>query len=272
MTISKIREEIRKACTRLGMTFDKKGYVNYHEENLISTVVNWNVIKRELANGNKLKPDEDGIIKFNAVHSSSALCVNNFAQVKANVRNFSFMNHSNFKEATFHKKLPTGLSLVNFDFYLKNKTCVIGIESKFTEILKSKIPNSEDRLSRYKDRKGLDYLPNEFFTLIQKYIDCDKKLNLDVAQLIEQSISLIKHSNETSKSPILVYIYWQPTNWQNIDKYLKHIEELSIFKNEIEQFIPFTYMSYIDFWKQYETIEIFRESIKVIKNRYELRI
>ena len=54
------------------MKFDSKGYVNSNEENLIDQFDNWDEIKNEIEGGRwgELKPNSNGVIKFNAVHSS----------------------------------------------------------------------------------------------------------------------------------------------------------------------------------------------------------
>ena len=86
--------------------------------------------------------------KFNAIHSSSALAVNNFAPFKEQFDSLSFMNYSNFIEASFEKKLPTGISTPNLDFYLETKFEIIGIEAKFTEHLSKKLPNYKENLTQ----------------------------------------------------------------------------------------------------------------------------
>ena len=77
-------DKIIKHVKTRGMKPDRKGYVKSNQENLIGKFNNWNEIHFEFdkGQGSELKPDSSGIIKFNAIHSSSALCVNNFAPFK----------------------------------------------------------------------------------------------------------------------------------------------------------------------------------------------
>lgn len=279
------REEIInnliKHFNELGVNTNSQGYVLNNEDNLITQFNNWSIIKNEIGNGNgsELKPDNNGVIKFNASYSSSALCVNNFAPFKEMNDKFSLFNYSGFIEATFEKKLPTNISTPNLDFYLESAYEVIGIESKFIEVLENKLPNKN--LSKYIDRKQeLSYLPDSFFKILEFYLCKDIKMNLDVAQLIKHSIALIKRSTSKYKfvlnailvKPILIYIYWQPNNWYNFEIYRKHEDEIREFKKLIKDYLIFIPISYLEFWKCYENDNTFGAHIKKVKNRYCISI
>ncbi len=282
MTKQDVIDIIIKHCQNLNP--NNKGYVEKNNENDINLIYkfdNWQEIKKELGEGqgSELKEDKDGVIKFNAVHSSSALCVNNFAPFKQNKDKFAFLNYTDFTEATFEKKLPTGMrgTPPHLDFYLETKYEVIGFESKFTEILNNKKPDKDDNLKKYQDRKNkLDYLSDTFFDVIQYYIDFKDKMYLDVAQLIKHSIGLIKRGTSMYKfilnailvQPILVYIYWQPKNWYNFEVYRKHADEINDFKEKIQRHLIFIPISYLDFWKLYENDRTFGEHIDKVKARY----
>ena len=141
MTISRCKTPLEKAIEAHQTDYLKHknvvdGYLVSAKDNLIEPFPNcWEQIEREFneGDGNELKPKEGKKPKFCAVYSSSALCVNNFVPFKEHHAELSFLNYSGFDEARFEKKLSTGISFPNLDFYLENKTTVIGIESKFTE-------------------------------------------------------------------------------------------------------------------------------------------
>jgi hypothetical protein len=269
-----IIQKITAHCKNLELNPDDKGYVNSFHNNLINNFGNWLEIQQELnkGQGSEMKPDRYGIIKFKAVHSSTALCVNNFAPFKQYLNKFLFLENSDFSEASFEKKLPTGISTPNLDFYLESSKVIIGFESKFTEILNKKFPNYNDNLKKYLNRNELHYLPREFNKLIQYYIYYQDELYLDVSQLIKHSIGLIRSSHSKSVQPGLVYIYWQPVNWYDFELYRKHESEIREFKNQIEKYVQFTPLSYLEFWKLYEFNSLFRSHIKMVKNRYEIFI
>lgn len=276
MSNSKIQDEIIKKAEEFGLNPNAKGYVASNTDDLISTVDSWDEIKEELSNGqgSELKPDKNGIMKFNAVHSSSALCVNNFGLLKSRLSKFTFLNYSNFNEATFEKKLPTRISTPNLDFYLENEKVLIGIESKFTETLKKKLPNEGGNLEKYLNRKELEYLPKSFQKIIESYIASTEKTHLDVAQLIKHSIGLINASQKKDNypNPVLVYIYWLPANWVNFDIFKQHNIEIDEFKNSINEYIDFVPMSYLEFWNHYGVEPTLKESICEMRKRYEFKI
>lgn len=270
MNTSHLRSAIFNHSVAIGLSPNSTGYVSTVEENLINQFDNWSEITTELENGNGNELHG----KFRAVHSSTALCVNNFAPFKHRKDSFSFLGHSDFSEATFEKKLSTGISTPNLDFYLQNVLTTIGIESKFIETIDKKLPHIN--LDKYLDRKELYYLPQGFSDILRHYIDSKEKMHLDVAQLIKHSIGLINKSrcknNEPNRTPVLVYLYWLPTNWSNVQLFLDHEAEIKEFQKQIRSFIQFVPMSYLEFWEQYEKDQTFGKHIGQVKARYAMVI
>lgn len=278
VSAEKLKSIIANRCLEIKMNLNN-GYVPSNEENLIDLFQNWSEIKNELSNGSGSELNN----KFNAVHSSSALCVNNFAPFKLYKDNITFLGFSNFIEATFEKKLPTSLGGTppNLDFYLETQHEIIGIESKFLETIDGKAPNKDNNLSPYlKNITKLSYLPEGFIELLKKYDTDDKKQQLDIAQLLKHSIGIIHRSktkykyflNSMFTKPVLVYIYWQPQNWFNIDIYCNHENEIIQFLDGIRKFITFIPISYLEFWKTYENDSRYSEHIGKMKERYLITI
>lgn len=283
MNKQEVLKKIIQHSQTLKMKLDKKGYVKTNEDNLVNPFVNWGKIKKELGGGQggELIPDKNGIIKFNSAYSSSALCVNNFAPFKKDYEKFTFLNYSDFIEASFEKKLPTGISTPNLDFYLETKYEVIGFESKFTEHLSPKQPNYGKNLEKYLKNPKLNYLSSSFHdNLIGHYVDTNEKLHLDVSQLIKHGIGIRNKAQSKYKfilngmltNPILVYIYWQPINWYNFDIFRKHADEIEAFKKLSKPFFTFISMSYLDFWKIYENDRFFGSHINNMKERYLIEL
>jgi hypothetical protein len=270
MNTSDFRSAIINHSVAIGLRPNSTGYLSTVEENLIGKFDNWSEITTELENGNGNELHG----KFRAVHSSTALCVNNFAPFKHRKDSFSFLGHSDFSEATFEKKLSTGISTPNLDFYLQNELTTIGIESKFIETIDKKLPNIN--LDKYLDRKELSYLPQGFSDVLRHYIGCQEKMHLDVAQLIKHSIGLINRSqcknDEPNRTPVLVYLYWLPTNWSNVQLFLDHEAEIKDFQEQIRSFVQFVPMSYLELWEQYEKDQTFGQYIGQVKARYGMVI
>jgi hypothetical protein len=255
----------------LGYKSDEKGYLTANEENLLEMYPNWDEIKKELTegDGDELKR------KFRAVHSSSALCVNNFALVKQHKNNVSLFGETGFSETVFEKKFPTFLrNPVNLDFYLENDNSRIGIESKFTEILQPALPK-EKNLEAYIDHKKLpEELRQSFNNVIKYYLDCKEKMHLDAAQLIKHliALSLIADGNP-DKTTKLIYLYWLPLNYRDMKIYQKHGDELETFKALIKDCrLPFESYSYFDLWDMALENEVLADILKKIKDRYKFTI
>lgn len=266
---------IIKLREKSNLVTDEKGYVisMNPEDNLYKILDNWNEIKDEIGKGQGSELIiKNGRMKFCALHSSSALCVNNFALFKQNFKNSSFLQNSNFTEAVFEKKLSTGISTPNLDFYLENTDTIIGIESKFTEYLSPKMENTKENLCKYFMREELSFLPRLFDSIILNYINCSDKMYLNVAQLIKHSIGLLK--NKGDREAILVYIYWEPKSWDINGEYQKihsqHKAEIEDFSKRINKFITFKHLSYTEIWENYNDYNIDARDIITIKEKYSI--
>ena len=262
---------IHKQLQKLGLILDQKGYLKKSEDNILQIVNEWSTIKNELSSGqgSELKPNKNGVIKFNAAHSSSALCVNNFAHFKEYPHQSSLLQFRNFEVIQFEKKLHTGISKPNLDLYLETSAEVIGVESKFTEHLCPKKPNKN--LDKYINRSELVYLPSSFNEILWHYIDEKRKYYLDVAQLIKHAIGLRRTSERiNSKKPVLVYIYWLPENSHDFAAFHKHQNEINEFQARISKFVDFYHLSYIKYWSSQELH--FPEIVASIKQRYLVNI
>lgn len=227
------------------------GYVLDNSNNLIDGV-DIDLFQNDLiqGSGNELKS------KFNALYSSSALAVNNFAIVKKHISDFRFLDYKDFYDARFERQFKTGLGGTppNLDFAIENKDTVIAFESKYLEPLDKKTVVFKDSYNI----SNLDYLDDYWFSLIQKYQGND--LYLDVAQLIKHSIGLINYKRITKKNIILVYIYWIPDNYDKYSEYSIHSKELVDFSNRLNNRndLKFVSLTYDQFWDSYDNSIVFK--------------
>jgi len=265
---------------------DEKGYLAHPQDNLIEPFPHWEQIKKEFneGKGSELKRSGGKPPKFLSVRSSSALCVNNFAPFKAHGSKLSFSDYSGFDETRFEKEQPTGLdgTQPHLDFYLENKTTIIGIESKFTEYFVPKRPNHptkhqdptksrKNNLEKYCNKKELNYLPKGFQeSIIEHYFADNEPQHLDVAQLIKHTIGLL--NNRREKKVVLVYLYWEPLNPTVDNLFVEHRRDIEKFKSLMERFIKFVPWSYPEFWKLYENEDLLKEHIRKVRDRYEFEI
>ena len=276
-----VEKKIESHCSSLGIVFDSDRRVSLPELNLVAPFDHWGSIVDEInsGQGNELKTDKGKKPKFCSIYSSSCLCVNNFAEFRGLASNISLFGESGFGKVQFEKKLNTGISRPNLDLLLENERTIIGIESKYTELLRPKLPNWNYKprlgnLSNYLNRKNeLDAMPEGFATqVLEYYIEKSKKLNLDVAQLIKHVLGLISFSKETKKTAKLVYIYWEPENAQGLAIFQKHRQEIGEFEEVVSPFIGFHSISYPEFWNEYEKNENLSGTIEKVRKRYSFAI
>ncbi len=236
------------------------GYVNLWTDNLVSGL-DTEAIEADLAKGNGNELDS----KFRAVHSSSALCVNHFGILKdAHLSSkFTLLGETGFSSVAFEKKMPTGLGGTppNLDAFFENENCIIGIESKYTEHFTKKKSKFADSYN-----KSNLTLPDEFWSLKTKYENTSHYL--DTAQLLKHTIGLL--NNRQGKKAKLLYIYWLPVDYKNHKECVDHINELEIFKREMNTIPGFEFeaMSYLEFWDKYRNSEEIGKHISIVEARY----
>lgn len=259
----KTRKQFEKAITEKCAKPNVKGYFLNNSDNLLDGITE-DLYQEDLmsGSGNELKS------KFNAVFSSSALAVNNFAIVKKHLSDFKFFEYSDFFNPRFERQFKTGLrgAPPNLDFTIENKDVVIAFESKYLETLEKKKVKFADSYNI----ENLDYLNDFWFDLIKRYQDLN--LNLDVAQLIKHSIGLLNHRRRNPhQKVVLVYLYWTPENFNDVPNFKTHEKELLKFKKDIEKCknLEFISLSYNEFWKLYDN-SFFNEHFNKMRHRYKL--
>lgn len=242
-------------------TANKKGYLDHFKDNLNSTIL-LDDFKTDLENGD----GNELYGKFQALHSSSALCVNFFGFFKRHLDKFTVFGEKDFMEnAQFEKKLPTGISRPpNLDFYLENKKYIIGFESKFLETLTQKKP----KISPTYSDELLFPIDKGFIEIVNHFRENNKKSYLDTAQLIKHSIGLVK--NKGDKKVKLIYIYWEPLNAEEFPEYKQHKAELEEFSELIKHIggVEFHHTTYFEFYSKFVTDNIFKQHLENFKDKY----
>jgi hypothetical protein len=262
----KTRKLFEHVITKKSDKPNKNGYVLNNSDNLLNGL-SLDLFQDDLmqGSGNELKS------KFNAVFSSSALGVNNFAIVKQELDKFEFLGESNFTKAQFERQFSTGLGGAppNLDFTIENDKTIIAFESKYLEPLE----RTEVKFTESYNKENLNYLDSFWFDLMNKYRN--DKLYLDIAQLIKHSIGLINYKKTRPiQKMILVYIYWTPKNYKEYIEYIDHQKELNEFTDALKQQndIEFISMTYRHFWTENSKTKELKDHFDKVKKRYDLEI
>jgi len=246
---------------------DTKGYIDTSKHNFLRPEWMELIIKDyEKGGGKELE------LKFRAVHSSAALVANNFARFKKEPLQLSILGQSGFHYLKFEKQLPTGLrgTPPNLDVFLENKDFCVAIESKFLETLSLKKPHFSTSYSK----ERLAHCEPQWWGFVESAPDTPEAY-LDTAQLVKHYLGLIYHfkKNKIDKKPILLYLYWNPTNALEIEEYQKHDQELKEFKTKVAgSGVEFKSMSYTELWETWSKEPSVVEHARHLMERYSVEI
>lgn len=249
---------------------DENGYVDRPEQNLLPGVTvdqfvadldqgSGSELEHRTMNGKEIKP------KFCAVHSSSALAVNTFAPFKDDFSSLTLCGAEGFDYMKFEEKVETGLGGTppNLDLLVRNEKCVVGIESKFLEILTPKKPEFS---ASYK-RSAFPHVEDCWWQLLEQARDKRKPQRLDIAQLIKHYLGLKNQCAD--RDIILLYLFWEPNNWHDFSEYREHRAELAaMLYGTDDGSTRFLAQSYPELWQEWDRQDIMTEHVANLRQRY----
>jgi len=244
---------------------DAQGYAVRAELNLIPGVLLEEVrADLEQGTGNELEG------KFRAAHSSSALAVNTFGPWRNHPERLSLRGKTGFESLQFERKCPTGLGGFppNLDVLIEGSHLVIGVESKFLEILAPKQP----KFAASYTRENLPRMEENWAAWMDEMKKGPKQY-LDAAQLVRHYLGLRNQPEFKGKKIVLLYLFWEPRNWKEFAEYRTHRKELEVFREKVKgSEIAFIWMTYPQLWKQWETLGLYPDHVRELRKRYGLAI
>jgi len=215
----------------------------------------------EEGDGNELE------LKFRAVHSSSALVANHFARFKKDPGQLVILDHSGFNCVDLEKKLPTGLEGIppNLDVFFENRNVSIALESKLLETLSPEVLSFDPKY----DKKDLPYCEPQWLDFI-KPASSSPKTYFHIAQLVKHYLGLINYTQgKPNHKPILLYLYWEPVNAQQIKEYQIHRMEVNNFRDRVVgSRVEFISMSYPELWEAWSKETILADHARKLIDRY----
>lgn len=247
---------------------DEKGYVTHAADNLL-TGVDFEALEADYTqgSGNELAG------KFRAVHSSAALVANNFGPWKQTPAKMWLCGYTEFQTLTFEAKCPTGLKGTppNLDALLEGESIVIGVESKFTEYLRPKVPFFPPSYRR----ENLPLIEDAWWEILTATRSEEKKQHLDVAQLIKHYLGLRRHTVNSQQNAILLYLFWEPTNWADFEIFQQHRAEITKFASQVaDTTLQFEAQSYLELWQTWtkQLARPYQSHLDAVRSRYEVTI
>lgn len=257
------------AARKLGTRFGDNGYASALDDNLLPGIT------RDLFEpdfragaGNELTGDRP---KMFAVHSSSVLAVNTFARWRLAPSSLVLHGMVGFESLCFEATFPTGLrgTPPHLDVRLDGSPGRLLVESKLTEFLAPKAASFKAAYGTIKDTRTQSPWYEEYRRL---KLQPARYTWLDAAQLVRHYFGLA--CQPTDRPITLLYLFWEPLDWQLYEPYEHHREELVRFAESVRgDRIRFSFQSYPELWLSWQGLDKptwLKEHLKNLRNRYEV--
>lgn len=209
--------------------------------------------------------------KLFAVHSSAALVVNTFAPFRSAPESLRLAGRSGFTFVCFEKKLRTGLGGTppNLDLFAVGSEAVLAVESKFTEVLSEKAANFSESYARLVSDLADWRWEEMFHSLCERP---ERFRHLDAAQLVKHYLGIRHSLADESQPKLLVYLFWEPSNWPGVPAFAQHRREVLEFSMAVAGGeVEFTAVSYQELWGQWEEERVFEgaeDRLRYLRDRY----
>ncbi len=288
-TLESSKRAIRQAYwASKGMSLpDTSGdcYINYAESveaNLIPGVFfSESREDYELGKGSELIGRKGQPPKMSAMFSSSALVVNTFGPWRTDPSTLRLKSYPAFQSLRFEAACPNGLKQYSpratdphLDVLLKSPDVVLGIESKCVEYLLPK----EAAFSKTYDKISDERSCSRWFQYIEVLrVNSRQYHYLDVSQLIKHALGLsYTYAGKQQGSPALLYLFWEPTNWNNFDEFKRHRDEIERFSVAMsDDALRFEALSYFELWEDWQrnpSPDWLSQHVKNLLARYAVEI
>lgn len=248
-------------------TTDHQGYVDSLENTLVSGV-RLEHFESDLrqGDGNELRT------KFRAVHSSAALAVNCFALLKDRPEDLHLLGARGAVGIQFEKQMPIipGRRPSNLDVWIDRGSSAVGVESKLLEYLEPKRPEFADA---YKCMAPPVADPCWWSVCTDSWNGHARQL--DIAQLVKHYFGLKRLQQSAARPPelTLLYLFWEPTNWQDIAECRQHRDELEQLAAKVQTCsISFRWQTYSQLWRDWLAIPELEKHARNLQARYEVAI
>jgi hypothetical protein len=176
------------------------------------------------------------------------------------------------KQVEFERQLRIfrGGTAPNIDVWIERDKDIVAVESKFLEYLTPTQPT----FSRAYDRLGPPKSESRWWKVYEATRGGVPQL-LDRAQLVKHYFGLNEYREKSLQGPnlTLLYIFWEPLNWQDVEECRAHREEVKVFAGAVSNSqIPFRWMTYSDLWKEWLHVPALESHVQRLLGRYQVRV
>jgi Protein of unknown function (DUF429) len=254
---------------------DDKGYAKRIEDVLLPTLSEKSrkAIKKDLQGkgGSELVRRKDGRTKFFAAHSSAALAANTFAPLFGQELGIPIAGKVFTGEAHLEVECPTGLrgTPPTLDCVIKGDE-VLAVESKCIETF-------DRHVAAFKSvyRKAIGAAHETWQAEYERLVENPLRYRyLDAAQLIRHYLGL--RTTHPDRPVTLAYLYWAPTNCDDIAPCVIHAEEVRDFRGQVaDPAVQFIGMPYTQLWADWASPDQptwLRDHAAMLRDRYKLPV
>ncbi len=258
----KARVALRRAFA--GAT-DERGYVSSPQQNLVHGV------RLEQFEDDLRRGDGDELrMKFRAVHSSAALAINCFAPFKDRLGDIQLLGRRGAVGIEFEKRLTIfpDRRPANLDVWIDQRDRAVAIESKLLEYFTVTIPAFAPAYERLAPPVSE---PSWWAAYVEAKEGAPR--HLDRAQLLKHYFGLrrLQQALAASRDLTLLYLFWEPLNWEEISECLQHRKELEAFADRVAgSSITFRWMTYPQLWREWMEVPALGTHAGNLRERYEV--
>lgn len=247
---------------RFGGTCDDRGCTTSPAENLIPGV--------SIADCEKdvLRSSAEARARFCAIHSPSALVFNTFAPFRPRPQDLRLLGTAGAHRVEFDSRLPTVPQRrpAQPDLWIERESGIVVVESKLLEYFARRKPTFADGYQQM----APPVAEAAWWSACERFWDGPPG-HLDTAQLVKHyfGMSLYRDLNPGCPPMTLLYLFWEPENWTEIEECIEHRRELDEFTSMVEgASIPFVWLTYEDVWREWETDSILVGHTALLRARY----
>lgn len=201
----------------------------------------------------------DFAAEMREVHASSTLAVNAFARWRPDPSTLQLAGRSGFTAIRFDRICPTPLDgpPAYLDFFAEAPDAVVGVEIKCLEHLVEPGPKYRELYRAAYEQAARDIADERgqsgWFDQIRVLLAAPGTHRaLFAAQLIKQFIALTHLFPAVHKT--LLYLYWEPVNWREIELFRLHRAELERFAAAVAARnggVAFQHETFGDLWSSW---------------------
>jgi hypothetical protein len=249
---------------------DAHGYVVQLEDNLLPAITRGEI---EEAFGAGAGQELEG--KMRAPWSSSALAVNSFARWHRDSSLLKLSALSGFTDTiAFEAKCPNGVSRIppHLDVLLERGDEIVAVESKCTEYLAAKTAKVSAAYLALREQ-GDERARSRWFDALAK---APSFRLLDAYQLVKHFLGLALTYG--ARPLTLVYLYWEPSNADDLPVFAKHRAEVDRFRELVvgDEKCAFAALSYPEHWRELDRLaekpSWLDAHLVELRRRYEVEI